>query len=134
MIPKTLAINAAKDATDLVSQLRSIHHLAQSDPSKENLKWCVVGDDVCVGREPYSSLGCLRIGLDLVKGSPRDNKKAGVLEPAISKTKSIKFATEAAISILRIDDMIKLNVRLWEIERMKEEGGGVGKEKEKVEA
>ena len=38
----------------------------------------------------------------------RDNKKAGVLEPAISKIKSIKFATEAAITLLRIDDMIKL--------------------------
>ncbi len=38
----------------------------------------------------------------------RDNKKAGVLEPAMSKIKSIKFATEAAITILRIDDMIKL--------------------------
>ena len=38
----------------------------------------------------------------------RDNKKAGVLEPAMSKIKSIKFATEAAITILRIDDMIKI--------------------------
>ena len=38
----------------------------------------------------------------------RDNKKAGVLEPAMSKVKSIKFATEAAITILRIDDMIKI--------------------------
>ena len=38
----------------------------------------------------------------------RDNKKAGVLEPAISKIKSLKFATEAAITILRIDDLIKL--------------------------
>ena len=39
----------------------------------------------------------------------RDNKEAGVFEPAISKIKSLKFATEAAITILRIDDMIKLN-------------------------
>lgn len=49
-----------------------------------------------------------RFGLDLINGTVRDNKKAGVLEPAISKIKSIKFATEAAITILRIDDMIKL--------------------------
>lgn len=52
-------------------------------------------------------IGC-RVGLDLVKGVVRDNKKAGVFEPAISKIKSLKFATEAAITILRIDDMIKL--------------------------
>lgn len=49
------------------------------------------------------------MGLDLIAGTIRDNKKAGVLEPAISKIKSLKFATEAAITILRIDDMIKLD-------------------------
>ncbi|KNE72921.1 T-complex protein 1 subunit alpha [Allomyces macrogynus ATCC 38327] len=48
------------------------------------------------------------MGLDLIKGETRDNVKAGVLEPAMSKIKSLKAATEAAISILRIDDMIKL--------------------------
>ena len=48
------------------------------------------------------------MGLDLINGAIRDNKKAGVLEPAVSKIKSLKFATEAAITILRIDDMIKL--------------------------
>lgn len=49
------------------------------------------------------------MGLDLYEGKVVDNKKTGVLEPAISKIKSLKFATEAAITILRIDDMIKLN-------------------------
>lgn len=49
-----------------------------------------------------------RIGLDLVNGKPRDNKQAGVYEPTVVKTKSLKFATEAAITILRIDDLIKL--------------------------
>lgn len=44
-----------------------------------------------------------------MEGTVRDNKKAGVFEPAISKIKSLKFATEAAITILRIDDMIKLD-------------------------
>ncbi|MCB0370578.1 MAG: hypothetical protein KDD45_14415 [Bdellovibrionales bacterium] len=47
-------------------------------------------------------------GLDLTKGAPRNNLKAGVLEPMISKINSLRFATEAAITILRIDDMIKL--------------------------
>jgi T-complex protein 1 subunit alpha len=50
-----------------------------------------------------------RVGLDLYEGTIRDNRKAGVLEPAISKIKSLKFATEAAITILRIDDMIRLD-------------------------
>jgi len=34
--------------------------------------------------------------------------KAGVLEPAMSKIKSLKSATEAAIAILRIDDRIEI--------------------------
>jgi T-complex protein 1 subunit alpha len=47
--------------------------------------------------------------LDLVNGKVRDNLQHGVLEPVVSKVKSIKFATEAAITILRIDDLIKLH-------------------------
>eukprot|EP00924_Labyrinthula_sp_SR-Ha-C_P000762 maker-scaffold_7-snap-gene-3.56-mRNA-1 protein AED:0.04 eAED:0.04 QI:420/1/1/1/1/1/7/59/552 len=80
VIPKTLSVNAAKDATQLVADLKA---------------------------KQYDSQG--HWGLDLVKGEVRDNLEAGVLEPAISKVKSLRFATEAAVTILRIDDMIKLN-------------------------
>ena len=52
-----------------------------------------------------------RTGLDLVNGVIRDSKKDGVLEPVVCKVKCLKFATEAAITILRIDDMIKLEKR-----------------------
>lgn len=45
----------------------------------------------------------------MLNGKPRDNKQAGVFEPTVVKTKSLKFATEAAITILRIDDLIKLH-------------------------
>lgn len=38
-----------------------------------------------------------------------NNLKAGVVEPSMSKVKSLKFATEAAITILRIDDFIKIS-------------------------
>lgn len=47
----------------------------------------------------------------MIGGQVRNNLVAGVVEPAISKIKSLRFATEAAITILRIDDMIKLNER-----------------------
>jgi len=87
VIPKSLAVNAAKDATDLVAKLRAYHNSSQIKSEHANLKW---------------------VGLDLFEGVVRDNKKAGVLEPTISKVKCLKFATEAAITILRIDDMIKL--------------------------
>lgn len=45
----------------------------------------------------------------MYNGKVRDNVKEGVLEPALTKIKVIQFATEAAITILRIDDMIQLN-------------------------
>ncbi|XP_074655999.1 T-complex protein 1 subunit alpha-like [Tubulanus polymorphus] len=87
VIPKQLAVNAAQDSTDLVAKLRAYHNSSQTKSEHADLKW---------------------VGLDLYEGVVRDNKKAGVFEPAISKIKSLKFATEAAITILRIDDMIKL--------------------------
>jgi TCP-1/cpn60 chaperonin family len=48
----------------------------------------------------------LRYGLDLLNGQVRDNVAAGVLEPTMSKVKSLKSAFEAAVSLLRIDDAI----------------------------
>lgn len=48
-------------------------------------------------------------GFDLVNGKIVNNIKKGVLEPALSKIKSLKFATEAAITILRIDELITLD-------------------------
>jgi len=88
IIPKTLAVNAALDATDLVAKLCTLHTAAHKIPEKKHFS---------------------RYGLDLIAGKVRDNTEAGVLEPAISKVKCIKFATEAAITILRIDDSFKLN-------------------------
>jgi len=93
VIPKTLVVNAAYDATDLVAKLRALQNLAQTDKTKKDLQWS---------------------GLDLANGKIRNNLEAGVLEPAISKVKSIKFAVEAAITILRIDDLIKLNPKKQE--------------------
>jgi chaperonin GroEL (HSP60 family) len=47
-------------------------------------------------------------GLDLTEGTLRDSVAAGVLEPTMNKVKIIQFATEAALTILRIDDLIKV--------------------------
>lgn len=84
VIPKILATNASLDAIDLVAKLRADHYDAQEKGEK-----CFAA-------------------LDLINGTIRDGYKDGVLEPAMSKVKSIQFATEAAITILRIDDLIKV--------------------------
>lgn len=88
-IPKQLAVNAAKDSTELVARLRSSHNAAQKSPH---------GD----AKKKY-----LRYGLDLLNGGVRDNVAAGVLEPTMGKVKSLKSAYEAAVALLRIDDAIQ---------------------------
>lgn len=74
-----------------LAQLRAHHNKAQTDPKfKEHA----------------------HVGLDLQQGSVRNNLKAGVLEPLQNKMRAIQFATEAAITILRIDDVFKLNQKV----------------------
>ena len=73
---------------ELVAQLRAYHHASQTDKTKAN----------------YA-----HYGLDLIAGTVRNNLEAGVIEPTVSKVKCLKFATEAAITILRIDEVVKLN-------------------------
>merc|ERR1712060_908776 len=89
-IPKTLALNAAMDAIDLLAALKVRHNASQQD-------------GVDAKKKDYRYFG-----LDLTNGAVRNSVTAGVLEPMVSKLKSLKFATEAAITILRIDDLIKV--------------------------
>jgi T-complex protein 1 subunit alpha len=71
VIPKTLSINAAKDATELLTKLRFVHDKSQKSEGEESLK-------------------LKHTGLDLLNGKIRNNFNAGVFEPAISKVKSLK--------------------------------------------
>ncbi|KAG7196194.1 Alpha subunit of chaperonin-containing T-complex [Scheffersomyces spartinae] len=92
VIPKTLANNAAKDSSDLVSKLRTYHAASQAlqanDSKRRNYKY---------------------YGLDLIEGKIVNEMTHGVLEPTMSKIKSLKSALEACVSILRIDTMITVH-------------------------
>lgn len=92
IIPKTLAVNAAKDSSDLVAKLRSYHAASQqvsaADAKRKNYK---------------------NYGLDLIKGKIIDEIHHGVLEPTVSKIKSLKSALEACVAILRIDTLITVD-------------------------
>jgi T-complex protein 1 subunit alpha len=92
VIPQTLAVNAAQDSSELVAQLRAMH-------AKSNKSDNAADDDTAFHN----------FGLDLTNGTIRDNLAAGVVEPAVSKIKALRFATEAAITILRIDDRITVS-------------------------
>ena len=50
--------------------------------------------------------GKKNFGLDVNQGKPVDMLKAGVVEPLRVKTQAISSAAEAAVMILRIDDII----------------------------
>ncbi len=77
VIPKTLAENAGLDQIDSLVSLRSQHEK-----------------------------GMKSAGLDMDTGKPVDMLKLGVVEPLRVKTQAINSAAEAAIMILRIDDVI----------------------------
>jgi chaperonin GroEL (HSP60 family) len=49
--------------------------------------------------------GDIFAGLDVSAGKPSDMRKAGVLEPLRVKTQAVASAADAAIMILRIDDV-----------------------------
>ncbi len=91
VIPKTLAVNAAKDSSELTAILRSYHAASQSSADSDK-------------KRSYRNYG-----LDLLNGVVVDQTKVGVLEPSMSKVKSLKAAVEACIAVLRIDTMVKVD-------------------------
>lgn len=126
VIPRTLAVNAAKDASELVAQLRSYHAASQrisqesnsntttnsgtpppTSPSKSGKSPSAAEAERQRQVERKRSLK--NYGLDLTRGKVVDQTKAGVLEPTMSKVRQLKSAVEACISVMRIDTLIKLD-------------------------
>ena len=101
IVPKTLAVNAAKDSSELVAQLRVRHALSQrvQDGNAANEE-----EKNIAKKKQYQNYG-----LDLMRGRVTDVVKMGVLEPSMSKVKQLKSAVEACIAIMRIDTLIKLD-------------------------
>lgn len=116
IIPRTLAVNAAKDSSDLVAQLRSYHatsqriqdtpHAPPSSPSKggKSPNNATEQERALAKKKNFKNYG-----LDLTRGKVVDQIKAGVLEPSMSKVKQLKSAVEACIAVMRIDTLIKLD-------------------------
>ena len=77
VIPRTLIENAGLDPIDIMTELKSAH------AKKQN--WA---------------------GVDVFTGKITDSWKKGVIEPLKIKTQAISSASEVAIMILRIDDVI----------------------------
>ncbi len=77
IIPKTLAENAGLDPIDMLVELRSQHEKGKKDA-----------------------------GLNVFTGEVENMWKNGVIEPLRVKTQAVNSATETAIMILRIDDVL----------------------------
>jgi chaperonin GroEL (HSP60 family) len=86
-IPRALANNAGMDAIDMLIKLRQAHKR---------------------GKKYY--------GIDVKNADIGDMRAENILEPAIVGTQAIRSATEGAVMILRIDDVIAA----------KETGAGAG--------
>lgn len=82
-IPRTLAENAGLDSIDILVDLRAKHEKPDGQ----------------------------YFGVDVYKGGVSDMMKGGVVEPLRVKRQAIKSASEAAIMILRIDDVIASSKR-----------------------
>jgi len=77
IVPRAIAENAGLDPIDMIVALRAAHES---------------------GKRTF--------GLDVIEGKPVDMLKAGVVEPLRVKTQALSSAVEAAVMILRIDDVI----------------------------
>ncbi|KAH9411836.1 T-complex protein [Ordospora pajunii] len=84
-IPRILAANAGLDPNEIVAKLLAMQGTETSDKSGNSM-----------------------FGVDAVTGEVQNNVEAGIIEPSMIKMKSLRAATEASISILRINEVIML--------------------------
>jgi len=96
-IPATLIETAGLDVIDVLEELRTYH-----------------------------AKGEYHYGIDVIEGKVKDMAKAGIYDPIRVKKNALKSATEAALMILRIDDIIAAKEAF---EAKKEEGKGGPEEK-----
>ena len=117
VIPKALAVNAAKDATELVRPSGLVWHACLSawrsilmgdlrllPVSTQRLPQCRSNAILlCLqvaklrayhytAQTKPEKAGLARYGLDLIKGALRNNVEAGVLEPVLAKLKIIQVS------------------------------------------
>ena len=89
VIPRTLAESAGLDATEVLATLYTAHHKAATSKSSDEKDW-TIGVDI----ENDDGTGTL------------DAEDEGILDLLVSKQWAIKLATEAARTVLSVDQII----------------------------
>ena len=101
VIPRTLAESAGLDATEVLSKLYTAH-AASTKPAANGSKKDADGDD-----DSDEEIPCLGIDVENSDGSGTlDAEDEGILDLMISKAWAIKLATEAARTVLSVDQII----------------------------
>mmetsp|Transcript_18389 Transcript_18389/g.24002 ORF Transcript_18389/g.24002 Transcript_18389/m.24002 type:complete len:541 (+) Transcript_18389:169-1791(+) len=77
IVPRILAENAGKDPTEILSNLHAAHKKGDSN-----------------------------MGVDIESGGIADMKEASILDPYVAKHQALRLATDVAITILRVDQLI----------------------------
>jgi len=96
VIPRTLAESAGLDATEVLAKLYTAHHTAASKPASKE------GDD-------DEEVPCAGVDLDTSTGQGTgiiDAEEEGILDLMVTKSWAIKLATEAARTVLSVDQII----------------------------
>lgn len=89
VIPRTLAESAGLDATEVLSRLYTAHAVAREGKPKDKFWWC---KGVDIENEDGSGI--------------MDAEEEGVLDLMVAKSWAIKLATEAARTVLSVDQII----------------------------
>lgn len=102
VIPRTLAESAGLDATEVLSRLYTAHHRTSTDAQSEGEEEGSSSED----EEPYWTTGVdLEVGSGDGDGT-LDTVDEGILDLMASKSWAIRLASEAARTVLSVDQII----------------------------
>ena len=100
VIPRTLAESAGLDATEVLAKLYTAHNNITSKPAANGTK---EDDD----EESEEEIPCLGVDVENSNGTcTLDAEEEGILDLMVTKSWAIKLATEAARTVLSVDQII----------------------------
>ena len=101
VIPRTLAESAGLDATEVLASLYAAHHKSSTKKNKDN------NDDEDDDEDEEEEDWCIGVDVENEDGTGTlDAKEEGILDLLVSKQWAIRLATEAARTVLSVDQII----------------------------
>ena len=103
VIPRTLAESAGLDATEVLASLYAAHHRSSTKKANDNDEDEEDDDDEDEEEEDW----CIGVDVENEDGTGTlDAKEEGILDLLVSKQWAIRLATEAARTVLSVDQII----------------------------